>query len=191
MSDSRQGEQERRGRLVGSQAFVQFLFHEIARYDRYGHSFAVLILEAPGEEDSPERRMALRRASGETRGLLRTCDLVAPFEDIGVLAVLLPETTATGARTVLQRFMFEPKELDADWTLKVAAYPDQGEVIEQLLALTEDLAEGGWATPETAEAPVREPSFLPQPFRPPPRPRARTRLQDDSTQDIERADQAS
>jgi hypothetical protein len=181
MSDSHQAEQHRTGRIVDAPTFVHFLFHEIARYERYGHSFAVLLFEAPGEEDSPDRLTALCRASGEARDLLRACDLLAPFEDIGVLAVLLPETTLTGARAVLQRFILEAKELDADWTMKIAAYPDNAEVVNQLLAITEHLVEEERAISESTQAPAPEPEFLVPPFRPPSRPRLRNRPEEPST----------
>lgn len=173
MSDSYDAERRKTGRLVDSHTFVQFLFHEIARYERYRHSFAVLLIEAPDDEDDAARRMDLRSASGSVRDLLRACDLMAPFDNIGVLAVLLPETTLAGARTVLDRFTAQARDLGPDWTLKLAAYPDHAGVVDQMLAITQELAQEGQAAPEPTPERASEPSFIVPSFQPPPRPRLR------------------
>ncbi len=171
MSESRDAGGRKTGRLVDSQTFVQFLFHEIARYERYRHSFAVLLLEAPDDEDGDARRTNLRMTSGRIRGLLRACDLMASFDDIGVLAVLLPETTLAGARTVLGRFTSQTTDLGPDWTLKLAAYPDHAEVVDKMLVITEDLSHDKQSTSETTREPgPQQPPAVPS-FQPPPRPR--------------------
>ena len=158
MSGSRKGKQRKTGRLVDSQTFVQILFHEIARYERYRRSFAVLILQAPDAKNNADRRLVLQSAAAAARDLLRACDLLAQFEDIGVLAMLLPETTLAGARIVLERFASESEELGTDWKLKLAVYPDHTDVIDHLLARTEGLAKAGRANLGATRAPAPEPS---------------------------------
>ena len=158
MSGSRQKKQRKTGRLVDTQTFVHFLYHEIARYERYHHPFAVGILQAPGVENNADKLLGLQKVSAVARTLLRASDLLAPFEDTGVLAMLLPETSLTGACTIFERFMLDPNELGAGWTLKIAAYPDHTEVIDHLLARTEERAKAGRSKSKVIKVPASKPS---------------------------------
>lgn len=78
-----------------------------------------------------------------------------------MLVMLLPETTLPGAHTVLKRFTVDPNEVGVGWTLKIAAYPDHTDVVDHLLARTEEHAKAGQALPRVIKVRASEAYLYP------------------------------
>ncbi|HXF52287.1 MAG TPA: hypothetical protein VNM43_11470 [Dehalococcoidia bacterium] len=118
--------------LVDAATFVQRVEEEIERSDRYGHPFTMLLLEAPAGL-AVGRLETLRRVAAAARSLVRGCDLVAVFERPGMFAVLLPETTVSGAARVLERFQTQIDDASGTWNVRLAMYPYDRAAIEAFL----------------------------------------------------------
>jgi hypothetical protein len=118
--------------LVDGATFVERVADEIERSERYGHPFTMLLLEAPAGLGM-SRIETLRRVAAAARSLVRGCDLVAVFEKPGVFAVLLPETTVSGAARVLERFQAQIADASGAWNVRLAVYPYDRGTIETFL----------------------------------------------------------
>lgn len=118
--------------LVDGATFVQRVAEEIERSDRYGHPFTMLLIEAPAGLGA-SRLETLRRVATAARALVRGCDLVAVFEKPSLFAVLLPETTVSGAARVLERFQTQITDASGAWNVRLAVYPYDRSAIETFL----------------------------------------------------------
>jgi hypothetical protein len=109
--------------------FIERLTDEVERSNRYRRPFALLLLQAPAGAATEERSRALRRAVAMARRHFRATDRITSFERAATLAMLLPETGQEAARLVLDRFAAEIAGAGPAWTLKLAAWPEDTDVI--------------------------------------------------------------
>ncbi|HYM16728.1 MAG TPA: hypothetical protein VEZ14_14340 [Dehalococcoidia bacterium] len=93
---------------------------EIARASRYGQPFTMLRISAVTPDALNVPRLALK-------GWLREVDFAGDLGDM--LAVLLPNTTRTGAAVVTARL----EGLAPNVTMLIAEYPADGATLDQLL----------------------------------------------------------
>lgn len=110
-------------------AFQQRLREEIARSDRYGRHFVLLILEAiPASTGMPLPRK-LDCGLTVVRNALRTCDVVAAvYED--TIAALMVETDRAGATAAEIRIRHRLSAECPGW--RIASYVHPGQSIESL-----------------------------------------------------------
>lgn len=116
---------------------------EIKRYGRTGRSFAVLLLDLDGLKGINDRHghlvgsRALCRVSGILRAHCRQVDTPARYGG-DEFVVVLPETTAEGARQIAVRIrerVSKDEETPAiSVSVGIAAFPKDGETIETLLS---------------------------------------------------------
>lgn len=141
MPEARRERWGRRRPLVTAETFVEYLMHEIERYDRYQRRFSLLLAKAPAEGNEKDRVMSLRRAAAAVDRSIRACDLAALFQRHGLIATLLPEVGLDGARVVHERFISIIGGPETGWTFKMAAYPENAEIIEQFADRADQLVE--------------------------------------------------
>jgi GGDEF domain-containing protein len=99
------------------------LREEIDRHARYGHPFAVVVLEALPAADGIPVRQRVDAAIEALRSQLRPSDVIArAFED--VIALLLVETDAAGAHDALLRLRGRLARIGpAAWRITSYNYP--------------------------------------------------------------------
>ncbi len=124
--------------------FRQRLEDEVARDNRYGHYFTMLLLEPadvlalPSPEDYAE-------AGKELRHTLRAGDFAAQY-DAERFIVLMPETDGSSAKVAGKRILSRLREVtpsQASWRGSVVRYPEDGENAEELLHKAAELLKQG------------------------------------------------
>lgn len=124
--------------------FRQRLEDEVARDNRFGHYFAMLLLEPadlialPTPEDYAE-------AGRELRHCLRAGDFAAQY-DSERLVVLMPETDEDAAEAAGKRILQRLREVTpsrASWTGSIVRFPKDGENAEDLLHQASELLKQG------------------------------------------------
>lgn len=115
--------------LVEAEAFLTRLSEEIARSDRYDHTFTLLVLLPPtGDKEPPPASWLESLATG----LIRGCDIVTVFEGQRAIAVLLPETGVAGGNVLLERFRAAIGDDEFTWQARLLEYPTNREAITEL-----------------------------------------------------------
>ena len=124
--------------------FHQRLEDEVARDKRFGHYFAMLLLEPadlialPTPEDYAE-------AGRELRHCLRAGDFAAQYDSERFI-VLIPETDGDAAKAAGKRILQRLREVTssrASWTGSVVRYPEDGENAEDLIHQGSELLKQG------------------------------------------------
>ena len=126
-------------RVLGAALFLERLADEIERSRRYERPFSLVMLRSPASLEAGDQARLLEWGAAAARTHVRACDCVGLFEAEGMVILLLPETTAAGARSVQERF----RALDqlaarfgdptATWESEVFAYSEAPAVIEAFL----------------------------------------------------------
>ena len=111
--------------LCTRETFLFYLGVEMERSRRYNRPFTLVLIQPP-----PSENHLAQAAAGQVLGLLRTCDVVAVFDNSAFVVALLPEAGADGARAWFDRFDEQLVQPSADWLLKLAAYPKHGLRVE-------------------------------------------------------------
>ena len=111
--------------LCTRETFLFYLGVEMERSRRYNRPFTLVLIQPP-----PSENHLAQAAAGQVLGLLRTCDVVAVFDNSAFVVALLPEAGADGARAVFDRFDEQLLQPGVDWLLKLAAYPENGLKVE-------------------------------------------------------------
>jgi GGDEF domain-containing protein len=144
----------------------QFLAHligeSVARYERYGLSFSVLVISVDGRVTSgmgpADTASTVRTIATRLRKGLRLVDDVGRLP-WGAFAIVLPQTGLTGAHTAGDRLRADLRETlgieDAAITVRAISAGDDLDAIKALAAEAasagpEADAEPGTATPQTA-----------------------------------------
>ncbi len=118
--------------IVEGDEFHSRLAEEIERSDRYDHPFTVLILRSP-ETSGKGEMVGLAWFDSLVGSLVRGCDVVAVSKDEPVVAVLLPETTVSGAGALLERLISAIPDADHEWEYTLLEYPLNREKIENFM----------------------------------------------------------
>lgn len=128
--------------LANYRQFIETLQVEIRRAQRAGRSFATLLLDMDGLKKINDRlghlmgNRALCRIGDCLRTCCRTTDTAARFGG-DEFAVILPETSAEGARhlaaRILQHLAGDAEHPRLSVSIGVALYPDDGASAEKLL----------------------------------------------------------
>ena len=116
--------------LCSAETFLFYLGVEMERSRRYNRNFTLVLIQPPASENHLARLRVAQAAAGHVLGLLRTCDVVAVFDNSAFVVALLPEAGADGARAVFDRFDEQSVQPGADWLLKLATYPKHGLRVE-------------------------------------------------------------
>ena len=117
---------------VEGDEFRSRLAEEMKRSERYDHPFTVLILRPPNTLGKREM-VGSPWFDSLVRSLVRGCDVVAVFEDEPAVAVLLPETTVSGAGALLERLMSAIPDANHEWEYTLLEYPLNREKIENFM----------------------------------------------------------
>ena len=120
-----EGEKQNGQQLCSAETFLFYLGVEMERSRRYNRPFTLVLIQPP-----PSENHLAQAAAGQVLGLLRTCDVVAVFDNSAFVVALLPEAGADGARAVFDRFDEQSVQPGADWLLKLATYPKHGLRVE-------------------------------------------------------------
>ena len=124
--------------------FRQRLGEEVARDQRYGHSFAVLLLEPadllvlPSPADYAE-------AARELQHWLREGDFAAQYDEERVV-VLMPETDGDTARAAGKSILLGLRDVTvsrAAWRGSIVRYPEDGKSADDLLDRAAELLKQG------------------------------------------------
>lgn len=146
-------------RVLDAALFLERLADEIERSRRYERPFSLVMLRSPASLDGGDRAKLLEWGAAATRTHLRACDSVGLFAAEGMVILLLPETTAEGARSVQERFRVLDQLVarfgdpsagsgrgpTATWESEVFAYLEAPAVIEAFLQRRLGLIERGGA----------------------------------------------
>ena len=134
-------------RVLDAALFLERLADEIERSRRYGRPFSLVMLRSPASLEAGDRAKLLEWGAAAARTHVRACDSVGLFEAEGMVILLLPETTASDARSVQGRFRAldqlaarfgDPStgsghDPTATWESEVFAYLEAPAVIEAFL----------------------------------------------------------
>ena len=124
--------------------FRQRLEEEVARDQRYGHSFAILLLEPadllvlPSSEDYAE-------AATELQHWLREGDFAAQYDEERFV-VLMPETDGDIARAAGKSILLGLREATpshASWRGSIVRFPEEGKSADDLLDRASELLKQG------------------------------------------------
>jgi hypothetical protein len=118
--------------IVEDDEFLVLLTEETARAKRYGHPFAVLMLQPPAAAD-PAVTLAVSALVVITSGVVRECDTLCVLETQGTVAMLLPETDVCGAGALLERLRRTMGDDNHEWHVELFAYPENE---DKIFALT-------------------------------------------------------
>ncbi len=130
--------------LYRSWIFRQRLAEEVARDDRYGHYFAVLLLEPadllvlPSATDYAE-------AARELQHCLRAGDFAAQYDEERFV-VLMPETDSEAAMAAGKSILLRLREVTpshASWRGSVVRYPEDAKNADDLLGRAAELLKQG------------------------------------------------
>ena len=119
--------------LCSAETLLYCLGLEIERHRRYGHPFAMVLIQAPGGDDESVRLESAHLVADHALAMVRNCDLVAVFNRGAFVVALLPETDADGTRNVFERFDAQMVQPGLGGTLKFAFYPEHNTSIEYFL----------------------------------------------------------
>ena len=133
--------------VLDAALFLERLADEIERSRRYERPFSLVMLRSPASLEAGDQARLLEWGAAAARTHVRACDCVALFEAEGMVILLLPETTAAGARSVQERFRVldqlaarfgDPlagsgRGPTATWESEVFAYLEAPAVIEAFL----------------------------------------------------------
>ena len=115
--------------------FQARLREEIARSERYGHPFVLVLFEAHRGNDVVPLRSRMTSGLDILRRSLRSADLAYKvFED--VLVALLVETDLSGAREAVHRLRQHLNLYAGSWEMTAYSYPQQSEEIQSLTVLS-------------------------------------------------------
>lgn len=124
--------------------FHQRLEEEMARDDRYGHYFAVMLLEPadllalPSQDDYASAARELHRC-------LQPGDFAAQYDEERFV-VLMPETDRDAAKAAGKNILLRLREVTpshASWRGAVVTYPDDARTAEDILTTANDLLKPG------------------------------------------------
>jgi hypothetical protein len=119
--------------LCSAETLLYYLGLEIERHRRYGHPFAMVLIQPPAGDDESGRLESAHLVADHALAMVRTCDLVAVFNRGAFAVALLPETDAAGARRVFERFDARMVQPGLGGTLKFAFYPEHNTSIDYFL----------------------------------------------------------
>ncbi len=132
-------------RVLEASYFLERLSNEIARAARYERVFSLVLFRPPANVADAERSLLLDWGAAVGRSHVRTCDIVGILPDEALFAIILPETGATGAMVVRERFtsldrLAARRGVEVEpWASESFSYPEAARVIEAFLALRADL----------------------------------------------------
>ena len=119
--------------LCSAETLLYCLGLEIERHRRYGHPFAMVLIQPPAGDDESGRLESAHLVADHALAMVRTCDLVAVFNRGAFAVALLPETDADGSRNVFERFDAQMVQPGLSVALKFAVYPEHDTSIEYFL----------------------------------------------------------